>query len=110
MWILTHVIASHQTLYIRHERTETVRTMQLYKIFIHRTIQTRTRVGIKLSFNLVHPMLLVHSPIPWSRFIPEKPDVPVCSSWNPQAKRVPSLEGRNTLRISETNPQENFWT
>ena len=55
-------------------------------------------------------MLLVHSLIPWSRFIPEKPEVPLCSSWNPQAKGVPSLEGRNTLRIPEKNPQENFWT
>jgi len=29
------------------------------------------------------PMLLVHSLIPWSRFIPKKPEVPVYSTWNP---------------------------
>jgi hypothetical protein len=58
------------------------------------------------------PMLLrvVHSLIPWSRFIPEKSEVPVYSSWNPQAQRIPSLERRKTLRIPEKNPQENFWT
>jgi len=55
-------------------------------------------------------MLLVHSLIPWSRFISEKPEVTTCSSCNPQAKRVPSLGGTNTLRIPEKNPQENFWT
>jgi hypothetical protein len=84
--------------------------MQLYKIFMYRTIQTRITVCIKLSFKSGTPMLLVHLLIPWNGFISEKPEVPVCSSWNPQTKRVPSLEGRNTLRIPEKNPQENFWT
>jgi hypothetical protein len=58
MWILTYVIASNQIFCIRHARTETVRTVQLYKIFMYRTIQTRTRAGIKLSLNLVHPCYL----------------------------------------------------
>ena len=37
-------------------------------------------------------MLLVQSLIPRSRFVPDVLEIPVCSSWNQQAKHVPSLE------------------